>query len=88
MSIGTKTSKRVHGEVIRSSMDKTIVVSSERFIQHPRYGKHIRRSTIYKAHDAGNEARPGDLVVIEETRPLSKTKRWKLVEITQRAPEE
>jgi len=87
MNTPAKTRKRIQGIVIRSSMEKTIVVSAERFVQHPRYRKYIRRSTVYKAHDPNNDARTGDRVVIEETRPLSKTKRWRLVEITQRAPE-
>ncbi len=87
MSTSGKDRKRVKGKVVSSAMDKTVVVSAERFVKHPKYGKYIRRSTEYKAHDENNEARTGDKVVIEETRPLSKTKNWKLVEIFERAPE-
>ena len=73
------------GVVVSDAMDKTVVVSVERRITHPVYGKIMRRSKKYYAHDEKNEAKKGDKVVIEETRPLSKTKRWRLVEITARA---
>ena len=66
-------------------MDKTVVVSVERRITHPVYGKIMRRSKKYYAHDENNEAKKGDKVSIEETRPLSKTKRWRLVEVLSRA---
>ena len=66
-------------------MDKTVVVSVERRITHPVYGKIMRRSKKYYAHDEKNEAKKGDKVSIEETRPLSKTKRWRLVEVVSRA---
>ncbi|HUU70921.1 MAG TPA: 30S ribosomal protein S17 [Planctomycetota bacterium] len=79
--------KTVVGIVTSSKMNKTIVVSSERFVQHPKYRKYIRRGTSYKAHDEKNEAREGDSVRIEEARPTSKTKRWRLVEIVRRGPE-
>ena len=88
MSTEQKTHKKVIGKVVSSVMNKTIVVSSERFVKHPRYGKYIRRSTKYKAHDERNEAYVGDTVTIEEARPLSKTKCWRLVDIQQRAPRE
>jgi small subunit ribosomal protein S17 len=86
MSTAGKKSKEVRGEVVGNSMDKTIVVSTERFVKHPRYKKYIRRSTVYKAHDPDNEAYVGDKVIIGETRPLSKTKRWRLVRILEQAP--
>ena len=73
------------GVVVSDAMDKTVVVQAERRIQHPVYGKFLRRSKKYYAHDEKNEAKKGDRVVIAETRPLSKTKRWRLVEISIRA---
>ena len=73
------------GTVVSDAMDKTVVVQAERRIQHPVYGKFLRRSKKYYAHDEQNEAKKGDQVRIAETRPLSKTKRWRLVEIVARA---
>lgn len=70
------------GEVISDSMDKTITVLVEEKIQHPVYKKRINRSKKYKAHDELNEAKVGDIVEIMETRPLSKTKRWRLVRVS------
>ncbi len=77
--------KERSGVVMSDAMDKTVVVQAERRIAHPVYGKIMRRSKKYYAHDEKNEAKKGDKVVITETRPLSKTKRWRLVEITTRA---
>ena len=73
------------GVVVSDAMNKTVVVQAERRITHPVYGKILRRSKKYYAHDEKNEAKKGDRVVIAETRPLSKTKRWRVVEIVQRA---
>ena len=73
------------GVVVSDAMDKTVVVQAERRMAHPLYGKVIRRSKKYTAHDEKNEAKKGDRVRITETRPLSKTKRWRLVEILARA---
>ena len=73
------------GVVVSDAMDKTVVVSVERRITHPVYGKIMRRSKKYYAHDENNEAKKGDKVSIEETRPLSKTKRWRLFEVVSRA---
>ena len=73
------------GVVVSDAMDKTVVVQAERRIAHPVYGKNMRRSKKFYAHDEKNEAKKGDKVVITETRPLSKTKRWRLVEISIRA---
>ncbi|MCI7239569.1 MAG: 30S ribosomal protein S17 [Anaerococcus sp.] len=73
------------GVVVSDSSDKTITVLVENKIQHPVYKKRINRSKKYKAHDENNEAKVGDTVVIMETRPLSKTKRWRLVRIDQAA---
>jgi small subunit ribosomal protein S17 len=66
-------------------MQKTVVVSIERRVQHPVYGKMVRRTKKLKAHDEQNEAKTGDTVRIMETRPLSKDKRWRVVEIIERA---
>jgi small subunit ribosomal protein S17 len=66
-------------------MDKTVVVSIERRVQHPVYGKMVRRTKRLKAHDENNDARTGDTVRIMETRPMSKDKRWRVVEIVERA---
>ena len=79
--------RRVRGLVKSDRMDKTISVVVQRLMEHPRYGKYIRRRSTYKAHDSHNDARIGDLVEIEETRPLSKTKSWRLVRILKRAAE-
>ena len=73
------------GVVTSDAMDKTVVVQAERRIAHPVYGKVVRRSKKYYAHDEKNEAKKGDKVLIVETRPLSKTKNWRLVEILARA---
>ena len=74
------------GIVVSNKMDKTVVVKVSRLAEHPLYGKRIRRAKKYVAHDAGNTCRIGDEVRIRETRPLSKTKRWELVEVVRRAP--
>ena len=73
------------GMVVRDKMQKTVVVSIERRVQHPVYGKMVRRTKKLKAHDEQNEAKTGDTVRIMETRPLSKDKRWRVVEIIERA---
>ena len=80
---GYRKSRR--GYVVSDKMDKTIVVLVEDRVKHPLYGKVIRRSTKVKAHDELNSAGIGDLVVISETRPLSATKNWRLVEIVEKA---
>ncbi|MCU1509283.1 MAG: ribosomal protein [Glaciihabitans sp.] len=73
------------GYVTSDKMDKTVVVEVEDRVKHPLYGKVIRRTSKVKAHDEANSAGVGDLVVITETRPLSATKRWRLVEILEKA---
>lgn len=73
------------GKVVSDKMDKTIVVAVEDSIKHPIYNKTVRRTVKFKAHDENNEAKIGDTVRIMETRPLSKDKRWRLVEITEKA---
>ncbi len=77
--------KTRRGYVVSDKMNKTIVVEVEDRVKHPLYGKVIRRSTKVKAHDETNSAGIGDLVVISETRPLSATKNWRLVEIVEKA---
>ena len=72
------------GRVVSDKMDKTIVVSVERLARHRLYKRVIRLTTKFKAHDEANEARIGDTVLIEESRPLSATKRWRLVSVVQR----
>jgi len=73
------------GLVVSDKMDKTIVVEVEDRVKHPLYGKVIRRTSKVKVHDEANSAGVGDLVVISETRPLSASKRWRLVEILEKA---
>jgi small subunit ribosomal protein S17 len=73
------------GRVVSDRMDKTIVVSVERLARHPLYKRVIRLTTKFKAHDEANDARIGDTVLIEESRPLSATKRWRLVSVMARA---
>jgi small subunit ribosomal protein S17 len=73
------------GMVTSDKMDKTIVVSVERRIKHAKYGKFIKRTSKFFAHDEKDEAHTGDLVRIEETRPLSKNKCWRLVEVVEKA---
>ena len=79
------TRKRRVGKVVSDKMDKTIVVAIEDNVRHPKYGKIIKRTVKIHAHDANNECGVGDKVAVMETRPLSKTKRWRLVEIVEKA---
>ena len=76
--------RTVTGTVVSDSMNKTITVREERLVKHPLYGKYIRRSTRYKAHDEKNTAEAGDRVEIISTRPLSKTKHWRLLRVLTR----
>jgi small subunit ribosomal protein S17 len=73
------------GLVVSDKMDKTVVVAIERRVPHPVYGKMMTRTTRLKAHDEANDAKTGDTVRIMEIRPLSKDKRWRIVEIVERA---
>jgi small subunit ribosomal protein S17 len=73
------------GKVVSDKMDKTIVVAVETKVRHPLYGKTVNRTTKFKAHDENNECKVNDKVLIMETRPLSKDKRWRLVEIVEKA---
>ncbi|MDE2150166.1 MAG: 30S ribosomal protein S17 [Gammaproteobacteria bacterium] len=81
----TRVQRRVVGRVISNKAAKTITVLVERRVRHPLYGKYMRKSTRLHAHDENNDCREGDLVAIVETRPLSATKRFRLVEIIERA---
>lgn len=76
--------RRLQGTIVSDKMDKTAVVRVERITQHPLYRKVMRRHSKYKAHDEANEARVGDRVVIEECRPMSRDKRWTIVEWLER----
>ena len=71
----------VQGEVISTKMQKTISVEVFRTVRHPKYGKYLKKSSVFKAHDEKGLAKEGDTVRIRESRPLSKTKRWMLVEV-------
>jgi small subunit ribosomal protein S17 len=73
------------GVVVSDKMDKSIVILVERKVKHPKYGKFVKKSTKFMAHDEKNEANMGDTVRIMETRPLSKNKCWRLVEIVEKA---
>lgn len=82
-----KTVRNVTGRVVSSKMDKTITVLVERKVPHPLYRKYMRRSTKLHAHDENNECREGDTVMIVQSRPISKTKAWRLVRIVERGEE-
>jgi small subunit ribosomal protein S17 len=73
------------GLVVSNKMEKTVTVTVERRVKHPIYGKFVKKTTKFHAHDEKNECTIGDLVRIMETRPLSKTKRWRLVEVLEKA---
>lgn len=79
--------KNYTGEVLSDKMDKTVVVAITRVTQHPLYLKTIRKVSKFKAHDEGNQCKVGDRVVITESRPISKDKRWKVTEIVKRGSE-
>jgi small subunit ribosomal protein S17 len=82
-----KGARNLTGRVVSNKMDKTITVLIERRVPHPLYKKYVRRSTKLHAHDENNECREGDTVVIEQSRPLSKTKSWRLLKIVERGEE-
>lgn len=85
MTEETKAKRTVTGRVTSNKMDKTITVMVERKVKHPVYGKYIKRSTKLHAHDASNECNEGDLVTVVACRPLSKSKKWMLENIVERA---
>jgi small subunit ribosomal protein S17 len=80
-----KGARTITGRVVSDKMNKTITILVERSVKHPMYGKYLTKSSKIKAHDENNECKTGDVVTIQETRPLSKTKSWKLVKIEERA---
>ncbi|MBV5272157.1 MAG: 30S ribosomal protein S17 [Lamprocystis purpurea] len=84
MSEATSENRTLSGRVVSSAMDKTITVLIERRVKHPLYGKFLTRSTKIHAHDEANACGEGDLVRVEQCRPLSKTKSWRLIEIVEK----
>ena len=72
------------GKVVSDKMDKTVVIAIERLVQHPLYKKSIKKTVRFKAHDENNDSHIGDIVSVMETRPLSKDKRWRVVEVIER----
>ncbi len=87
-NVTTGSRKTRRGTVVSDAMDKTVVVEVVRRVAHPLYGKRINRRKKYHAHDESNEYRTGDIVIIEETRPLSKTKCWRVLELVERSETE
>jgi len=79
------TNRAMTGKVVSDAMDKSVTVLVERKVKHPIYGKFIRRSTKIHAHDEANECNIGDVVLIEQCRPISKTKSWRMVKVLERA---
>ena len=82
-----KVQRTLTGSVTSDAMDKSITVTVERRIKHPVYGKYVKRSSKLHVHDENNECSKGDVVVIEQCRPISKTKSWRLVEVVEKAGE-
>ncbi len=85
MENSRKARKEIIGKVVSNSMEKSIVVTYETKVKHPKYGKYFKRTKKYYAHDEKNECQKNDIVKIMETRPLSKLKCWRLVEIVEKA---
>lgn len=85
MNDQVKTKRTLTGRVVSDKMDKTVTVLVERKVAHPLYGKVVRRSKKYHAHDEANEYHEGDLVMIEESRPLSKTKTWRVSKLVEKS---
>ncbi len=85
MTEDKNVSRSLTGRVISNKMDKSITVLIERKVQHPTYGKYVKRTTKLHAHDEENVCAEGDLVTIEQCRPISKTKAWKLIEVVTKA---
>jgi small subunit ribosomal protein S17 len=80
--------RRLTGKVVSDKMDKTVTVQVDRRMKHPLYGKYVGKSNKYHAHDEKNEYHTGDMVMIEECRPLSKTKAWRVVKLVEKARDE
>jgi small subunit ribosomal protein S17 len=85
MSDQAAENRTLQGRVVSDKMDKSVTVSIERFVKHPVYGKFVRKSTKLHAHDENNECQVGDIVVVEQCRPISKTKTWRFVKLIERA---
>jgi small subunit ribosomal protein S17 len=85
MTNGEKLSRTLIGKVVGDKMNKTVTVLVERRVKHPLYGKIMVRSKKYHAHDESNQFRPGDTVIIEECRPFSKTKAWRVAKLIEKA---
>ncbi len=85
VDLKSSAARSLEGRVVSNKMDKTITVLVERRVRHPLYGKIITRRTKLHAHDEANECKEGDLVMIEECRPLSRMKSWRLVKVLERA---
>ncbi|MDH5231270.1 MAG: 30S ribosomal protein S17 [Gammaproteobacteria bacterium] len=85
MSEQAETNRTMQGRVVSNKMDKTITVLVERKVPHPVYGKYVKRSTKLHAHDENNVCQEGDVVTVKQTRPLSKSKCWALVEVVEKA---
>jgi len=85
MSSEERKQRSVVGRVVSNKMDKTVTVRLERLVKHPLYGKYVRRSSKVHAHDTDNSCNEGDTVRIEQTRPISKTKAWQVIEVVERA---
>lgn len=85
MSESVDTGRTLIGRVTSDKMNKTITVVIERQVKHPKFGKYIRKSTKLHAHDEENSSQAGDVVMIEQCRPLSKTKSWRLVKVIERS---
>jgi small subunit ribosomal protein S17 len=85
MSSEDRKQRSVVGRVVSNKMDKTVTVRLERLGKHPLYGKYVRRSSKVHAHDADNSCNEGDTVRIEQTRPISKSKAWQVIEVVERA---
>ena len=84
MSEATKTKRSVVGRVVSDKMDKTVTVLVERKVKHPVYGKIMTRSNKYHAHNEGDVAKAGDLVEIQESRPISRTKTWRVINVLEK----
>jgi small subunit ribosomal protein S17 len=85
MTEAARTHRQLTGRVVSDKMDKTVTVVVERQVMHPVIGKVVTRTKKYHAHNEGNDAKMGDKVVIEECRPISKTKSWKVAKVAERA---
>lgn len=84
MSEQKELNSTLQGRVVSDLMDKSVTVMVERRVKHPLYGKYVRRSTKVHAHDETNECQVGDVVVVEQCRPISKTKKWRFVKLIER----